>query len=154
MAKEEIKTKTNIGSSSLILIFIVLCLSTFGLLSLTSAKGDWNLAHKNADAVQEYYRAVREGNEFLNMADQLLIRAWSKGGYQEVEKVLEKDLKPYYNTEEEIIGTDIAMERGQALRIELELVRDAAVRYRIRAWKVYNQIDYDIDDSMPVWDGT
>ena len=40
MAKQESGFKANIGSSSLILIFIVMCLVTFGMLSLTSAKSD------------------------------------------------------------------------------------------------------------------
>ena len=48
MAKQESGFKANIGSSSLILIFIVMCLVTFGMLSLTSAKSDLSLANRNA----------------------------------------------------------------------------------------------------------
>ena len=44
MAEQTSRNKVNIGLSSLILIFIVLCLSTFGLLSLSSARGDLELA--------------------------------------------------------------------------------------------------------------
>ena len=40
MAGEASRNKVNIGASSLILIFIVLCMATFGLLSLSSAQGD------------------------------------------------------------------------------------------------------------------
>ena len=47
MAKSESKSGANIGSASLILIFIVLCLGTFGLLSLSSAKNDLDLAERN-----------------------------------------------------------------------------------------------------------
>ena len=64
MAKQESGFKANIGSSSLILIFIVMCLVTFGMLSLTSAKSDLSLANRNADAVTEYYRADTEGEAF------------------------------------------------------------------------------------------
>ena len=74
MADREIKNKANIGSASLILIFIVLCLATFGLLSLTSANNDWKLADKNAKAVQTYYRADSQGEEFLRMVDETLDR--------------------------------------------------------------------------------
>ena len=49
--------RANIGMSSLILIFIVLCLTVFGLLSLSSAGSDWKLARKNAEAVRGYYKA-------------------------------------------------------------------------------------------------
>ena len=40
MASQEIRRKANIGSSTLIVIFIVLCLATFSLLSLGNAKSD------------------------------------------------------------------------------------------------------------------
>ena len=45
------RNKVSIGASSLILIFIVLCMATFGLLSLSSAQGDLKLARRNAELV-------------------------------------------------------------------------------------------------------
>ena len=44
MAGQAVKHKVNIGLTSLILIFIILCLATFSLLSLSSARGDQSLA--------------------------------------------------------------------------------------------------------------
>ena len=57
MAGQMSKHKINIGLTSLILIFIILCLATFSLLSLSSARGDQSLAARSARAVTEYYRA-------------------------------------------------------------------------------------------------
>ena len=64
MAKSEMKSGANIGSASLILIFIVLCLGTFGLLSLTSAKNDLDLAERNAAAVSGFIRQMPRGRSF------------------------------------------------------------------------------------------
>ena len=72
MAKQEIRRKANIGSSSLILIFIVLCLVTFSVLSLGNAKREDALSRRSADSVQEYYRADAAGEAFLQLADQAL----------------------------------------------------------------------------------
>ena len=58
MAEQTSRNKVNIGLSSLILIFIVLCLSTFGLLSLSSARGDLELAERGAQAAKEFYDKV------------------------------------------------------------------------------------------------
>lgn len=69
MAKSEMKSGANIGSASLILIFIVLCLGTFGLLSLTSAKNDLDLAERNAAAVSGFYQADAKGEEFRMEAE-------------------------------------------------------------------------------------
>ena len=51
------KTRMNVGISSLILIFIVLCLVTFGLLSMSSARNDLTMAERNGDSVKKYYRS-------------------------------------------------------------------------------------------------
>ena len=53
MAGQTSKHKINIGLTSLILIFIILCLATFSLLSLSSARGDQSLAARSARAVTE-----------------------------------------------------------------------------------------------------
>ena len=64
MAGEAAKHKVNIGLTSLILIFIILCLATFSLLSLSSARGDQSLAVRSAQAVTEYYRADAQGEKW------------------------------------------------------------------------------------------
>ena len=69
MAGQMSKHKINIGLTSLILIFIILCLATFSLLSLSSARGDQSLAARSARAVTEYYRADAEGEKWLKQAE-------------------------------------------------------------------------------------
>ena len=109
MAKQEIRRKANIGSSSLILIFIVLCLVTFSVLSLGNAKREDALSVRSADSVQEYYRADAQGEAFLQMADQALLKG-------------DKDsLAPYLQSDTGTYCTDVSMDAGQALRVELNL---------------------------------
>ena len=72
MAGQAVKHKVNIGLTSLILIFIILCLATFSLLSLSSARGDQSLAVRSAQAVTEYYRADAQGEKWLKQADAIL----------------------------------------------------------------------------------
>ncbi len=142
------KRRMNIGTTSLILIFIVLCLSTFGLLSLSNAKGDWNLAAKNAAAVQAYYEADAAGEAFVKMVDQVLTGAQEKRlTGADWEAYLQENLGDYY--QDGLIQTDIGMDYGQALHIELE----AEGGYKIRTWNVYNREEYEIDNSVPVWTG-
>ena len=50
------------------------------------------------------------------------------------------------------ISTDISMERGQALHIDLALTGNEN-RYEVKSWYVYDSGNYEIDDSMPVWGG-
>ena len=79
MAEKSSRNKVSIGASSLILIFIVLCMATFGLLSLSSAQGDLKLARRNADAVKGYYEADNEGQQWLKDVDGVLMEEMGKG---------------------------------------------------------------------------
>ena len=118
MADFETKKKANIGSSSLILIFIVLCLATFGLLSLGNARGDELLSVRNAAAVKEYYRADGLGEEFLRQVDQSLQKA-DAGSVETVKEQVLAEFGDYYQEDRKSFLTDIPMDAGQALRVEL-----------------------------------
>lgn len=157
MAGQAAKHKVNIGLTSLILIFIILCLATFSLLSLSSARGDQSLALRSAQAVTEYYRADAEGEKWLKQADAILQKETVTGSMSQEEiKTLAGNVASELgcNIDETTgyISTDISMERGQALHIDLALTGDEN-RYEVRSWYVYDSGNYEIDDSMPVWGG-
>ncbi len=152
MADFETKKKANIGSSALILVFIVLCLATFGLLSLGNARGDELLSVRNAAAVKEYYRADGLGEEFLRQVDQSLQKA-DAGSVETVKEQVLAEFGDYYQEDRKSFLTDIPMDAGQALRVELGV--DWQKRsLEVRSWKVYIQEEYEIDQSVRVWSGT
>ncbi len=157
MAGQTSKHKVNIGLTSLILIFIILCLATFSLLSLSSARGDQSLAARSAQAVTEYYRADAQGEKWLKQADAILQKEAVTGivSQEEIQSLVKKVASQLgCNVDEETgyINTDIFMERGQALHIDLALTGDES-RYEVKSWYVYDSGNYEIDDSMPVWGG-
>lgn len=138
MAKQEIGYRANMGTPTLILIFMILCLVTFGMLSLSTAKSEWNLAQRNADSVTEYYRADKEGEAFYQM-------------------VLQSSLsgKPgdNYDSQTGIISTQIPMKRSQSLSIELHVSPEQSGKIEVAQWKVIQTEDYEIDHSLPVYKG-
>lgn len=147
------RNKVSIGASSLILIFIVLCMATFGLLSLSSAQGDLKLARRNADAVKGYYEADNKGQQWLKGVDEVLKEEMGKGQDSTQCSLEIKDrLGDLYDRETGLISTDIPMDRGRSLRIELVLMCGEK-RYEVKSWYVYNSEEYEIDTSMPVWGG-
>lgn len=145
--------RANIGTSSLILIFIVLCLTIFGLLSLSSAGSDWKLAQKNAEAVRGYYKADSQAVEFVAMVEEVLSHCRRAEDEEEYLRRIKEELGGFFQEETGIVQTDIEMLYGQMLRIELEIDRKEESGYRILAWKVYHSVDYEIDKTIPVWTG-
>ena len=54
-----------IGGSSLLVIFSVLCLTVFALLSLSTALADKRLSDASVEAVREYYQADSQAEEIF-----------------------------------------------------------------------------------------
>lgn len=154
MAQRSVGGKVNIGAASLVLIFIVLCLATFGLLSLSSAKGDLSLAERQARAVTGYYEADQKGQEWVRQVDAVLQEEMGRSeDSSSASDSVKARLGDMYRQDQGIVATDIPMDQGQSLRIELELVCGEGVRYHVRSWYVYDSGQYEIDNAMPVWGG-
>ena len=66
----------NIGASSLLVIFLILCLVTFAILTLTSAKSDADFAEKLAHHKTNYYAACNTAESTLDEIDAILADAW------------------------------------------------------------------------------
>ena len=61
-----------VGLPSIIVIFVTLCLTTLGALSLMTASADNKLAEKAADYSTAYYAALGEAQEWLAQEDAAL----------------------------------------------------------------------------------
>ena len=55
-----------VGGSSLLIIFAVLCLTVFALLTLSTARADERLSDVSADAVMAYYQADLEAEKIFS----------------------------------------------------------------------------------------
>ena len=126
------KNRVTIGISSIVLIFLILCLSVFCLLSISDARSARSFAERHAASVQMYYEADAAGQAFIRDYRNSL----KSGG----------DMAATPNS-----GTvlhDIPMDSGQTLHIEL-----SADGEQILAYYVYNSSEYVIDSQLPVWGG-
>lgn len=146
MANYEIRRRASIGSASLILIFIVLCLATFSILSLGNARREDALSERSAAAVKAYYLADSQAEEFVGMVDRALHSADTKAAAQAA-------VGAYFQQDTGAVLTDIPMDAGRALRVELAVDWDERT-YRVLAWNVYEREVYEIDSSTPVWTGS
>ena len=121
------KNRITIGISSIVLIFMILCLAVFSLLSLSDAKSALTFAQKRAETVQIYYEADIEAQKFIR--DYRALDAEQK--------------QP-----EATVVCELPMRSGQTLHLEL-----SADGSDILSYYVYNNTDYVIDSDLPVWGG-
>lgn len=104
----------NIGSSSLLVVFLVLCLIIFAVLTLASAQSDYRFARKLADRRTAYYAACNEAEEAIAALD--------------ADGTLVSLSEPY--------TFQIPIDDRQALCVELS--PDGTNGYRISQWQIQN----------------
>ncbi len=70
--KNNLKMGISIGGPTIIMIFVVLCMTTLGTLSLVTANADLKLTQKTVDSTTAYYAADNKGEQFLSQLDSIL----------------------------------------------------------------------------------
>ena len=146
------KNRITIGLSSIILILLILCLSVFSLLSLSDAKTALSFAERRADSVKAYYEADSTGQQFLYELSLAGDGNPSPGAAMQAAVNIQAETGKSITVsagEEDHILCDIPMPYGQSLHIEL-----AGQDLPVLSYYVYNSEEYEIDDRLPVWDGS
>lgn len=134
-----------IGGASLLVVFAVLCLTVFALLSLTTVQADVRIADASAKAVTDYYAADRKAQEVL---------ACLRTGAPTPEDVpvgWSNDLSG--NWVERIYYYTIPITDRQDLEVEVAIGLDRA-DYEILRWQAVSSGEWEIDETLDLWDGT
>ncbi len=144
-----------IGTSSLVLIFVILALTVFAVLSLTRVLADDRLSDRSADWAAEYYEADCRAEEMLADISRSVAQAVESG------KPYEDGLLDLYFLDEYDEATGIAsfsVPINDTMSLEVEAIVLATPRdcryYAVSKWQEVYSSEYEIDESMPVWDGT
>ena len=125
MEKRQNQTYISIGISSIIFIFIILCLSVFALLSVNSARQSYDSVMRNAEAVTAYYAADSQAQRWIH-------------GLKTGDPDHPPGLTVYTN--------DFPISDMQTLHVEVD-----KATFEILAYQVTNNEVLEIDDSLPVW---
>lgn len=120
-----------IGGSSLLVIFAVLCLTVFALLSLSTVQAEKRLSDAAADGVTAYYKADLEAEKIF---------AKLRAG-ETVPGVREENGNVMYTCQ---------ISENQTLQVELKKTED---RWQIIRWQTVAQME-QVQETLPVWDGT
>ena len=142
------KNRVNVGTASILLIFIILCLSVFSLLSINDGTSALTFAERRADSVTAYYEADSAGQLFLNR----FFTHFSSTNSTEYALELARESLPTGSEagilDSGLLCCEIPMPAGQALHMEINPSSS-----NICAYYVYNKEDYAIDNHLPVWNG-
>ena len=119
-----------VGGSSLLVIFSVLCLTVFALLSVSTVQTDRRLATASAEAVQAYYQADRQAEEIF---------ARLRSG----------QTVPGVETDGSVFRYSLPVSDSQTLFVTVVRREDS---WQIQRWQTVAS-DLMGSDYLPVWDG-
>lgn len=152
------------------MIFLVLCLFTFALLSLSGAKNDRTLSQQSADRIQAYYQASSLAEQALDQIDTILSDAYKSCGadfadtavYQrEIRKQLKNcsvdgvsDLTIDFAKKEGTLSFQVPVNKSQQLSVILTLPAPSDCQngyYHITQWTTEATESWDGDDSYQLF---
>ncbi len=135
------------GAVSLVMIFCVLCLAVFSVLTLATADRERNLAELTARSAAEYYAADCQAVE--------IVAALRDG--QTVPAPADVDIaltiSEYSDHAVQIAEFAVPIDDSQALDVAVCLRDQGGETCRILRWQTIYTGPWEIDESMDVWDG-
>lgn len=141
MKKYEFKVST--GITSIMMIFVVLCLTAFGVLSYSSANADIKLSVKNADSKLAYYQAEGAVNDKICDIDGIILKARQEGlsgdtYYEAVKEAVDEAYgKNTYNKENNTVTLKESIGGSRKLYVVLKISdENSAKRYSMESCMV------------------
>lgn len=134
----------NIGTSSILFIFVVLCLVSFSILSLASALSDNKLSNKVLDYTESYATACNEAYERLSSFDDSLKTVYESGISR----------SGYFESVGKKFSFAISFTDIQTLDVEIKILypeNPGEPFYEITKWSTSTVGDLEFDDSLPVF---
>ena len=121
-----------VGGSSLLVIFGVLCLTVFALLSLSTVQANARLSDIALQSVTDYYAADRQAQELF---------ARLRSG----------EVPPEVTQHQTRYTFSCPISQTQALRVEVER-RDNG--WQVLRWQAVSTAHWQAEEHLAVWDGT
>lgn len=163
----------NVGTSSILIIFILLCLVTFATLSVVSAQADYTLSEKTAASVTAYYEACNQAEARLADVDAALQKVWQAkaqtaypspnhaGASAAYQKALLAASYPQGVTVSQAANSAVqltySVPAGENQRLDVTLLaampQEGDAFYTVTGWKLTATADWQPDDHLNVWGG-
>lgn len=150
------KSFFNIGITSVVLIFVMLCLLTFSVLSVASARADLRLSQKSARRTTAYYESYNNAVGILRE-----IAACINSQHDQTDETLYfQNIKEQLDgkngisfSDEQHLSYSVSLDSEQMLAVSLTLSFTSFENgnyYRIDMWKAVSTHKWDPDTDLPV----
>lgn len=149
----------SVGMVSIVLIFVLLSMLTFSVLSLVSAEADLRLSRKSVDRTSSFYAAENSANDVLLEAENAADA--SSGGAFLSDEMFAEDvggrLDPAYGVRVagDTLCYEVPLDEEQVLEVTLKLSETAAEagrHCRVEVWRVVSKHDWEAGSVGELFD--
>ena len=151
-----------VGISSILMIFVILCLTAFGILSFSTARSDWQLTQKNVQSIQSYYDADAKAQEVLAQTDLELARLLRENpsfsnrqlaSHLNGQLVMDTQLSIPEDSSGAELSFSVPVGSMQKIQVKLELF-SSPQRYRLISYQLSPSEEWSGENQpLDVWDG-
>lgn len=148
------------GLSTVLLVFVMLCLIVFAVLSLTTARADLQMSQKMAERTTAYYAAQSQAYEKVKKIDDILVKQYNEGKERFAENVrtaLQKvsDLTVSQTDDGQNVVCSFLQPMDDTQQLEVELTigvpsEEGEACYQITGWQVQPVEEWKADTGLPV----
>lgn len=148
--KKKFSVTLSVGGSLILVVFIILAITTFAVLALSSAVSDRDLSRKTLEYTKLYYEAENKAEEKLGKIHEAICLG-----------ARSPDMESYLNGR--LNGCEITREDGSLLiTFQTEITKDNEIfvklkvldgssEYKIINWQAVNNAPWESDDSLNLW---
>ncbi len=141
-----------IGYTSIMIIFALVCLVIFAVLSLKAAASDEALNKRSGEYLREYYNADSLAKQDLAELDELAFTAINSEFFAETFRELAEDKGFTVRMAREGCAVDYSVPINERQELAVSVVFKASGGYEIDRW-MSRTISSESDDHLNVWDG-
>lgn len=156
--KEKSYPGFQMGTSFLLVLFVVICEVLLGVLSLSGALRDKGYSGQIAEKTKLYYEAVSAAQHKLGEIDKALAQiggtvenqdAYLKSAAQMVEEL--ENVSYREDDGRAVLAYEVEITESQALCVELEVLdKEESERYKIVKWQEVSLSTWEDETTLPV----
>lgn len=155
--KEKTHSYFHFGFSSILLAFVMICIVTFGVLSLITANSDYKLSRKVAEKTTGYYKAEESAYIELAQIDHALLELYDNSSsftdyYHKLETYFSNSHGTFhYDGNQASYTWNEPITDSQILEITLLLTYPTGSEehfYRIAGWKTVSTLEPDDNTTL------
>ena len=132
------------GAVSLVMIFCVLCLAVFAVLTLATADREKNLAQMTAQSAAAYYEADQQAVE--------IVAALGKGEEPPGDVLVDRMVSTTPEGSTESVSFTVPVTDELGLEVEV-LFHDAEGSLEVLRWQTVYTGGWETDDTLELWSG-